>query len=71
MIYFDFQGTTILQVTALDGDQGVPNDVQYSIIGGKFWILNVEKYSIRSLIRLILTTIPFCNKRFFYMEKVR
>ena len=29
-----FQGTPILQVTAVDGDRGIPNEVSYSFLEG-------------------------------------
>ena len=37
IICYDFpQGTSVLQVTAQDGDRGISNEVQYSIVEGKY-----------------------------------
>ena len=40
-----FQGTPILQVTAVDGDRGIPNEVSYSFLEGNHQFFNINALS--------------------------
>ena len=65
------QGLSVLQVTALDGDRGIPNDIRYRFASGNlidwkymlaFLVQNVKYYIYRVLIASEFDKFQFINE---------